>query len=148
MHKTLQRFQSSLYWKNIIGQGNDDNDFDPRYHIRSENKPDVHQVNIDLRQRVSEFNFEIKKLFLKRRGRSNLLPHQRRLLYYFQQSAEFIIGATDKNLGPFIIERIMYVAYAYGDHLPNTDVYKELTELQAKERAANTQHSIEHLLNN
>ena len=41
----------------------------------------------------------------------------------------------------------MYVAYAFGDHLSNKKVYKELTKLQAIIRANNTIDSINYLLN-
>ena len=70
---------------------------------------------------------------------TNLLPHQRRLLAFFQSSPDFTVGPTDKSLGPFIIKRILYVAYAFKDHLLNAEVYKELTETEARKRALNTQ---------
>ena len=84
----------------------------------------------------------MNQLFVKKRARPNLLQHQRRLMSYFQHCSLFAIGATDKNLGPFIIERIMYVAYAFGDHLSKKEVYKELTKTAATHKASNTPHSI------
>ena len=144
---TLKRFKNSIYWKIIIIKDDNKADFDFRYHVRSSENPDPNQVNIDLRQRFAEFSFELIKLFTKKRARTNLLPHQRCLLAFFQSSPDFTVGPTDTNLGPFIIKRILYVAYAFRDHLLNAEVYKELTKTEAKNRAFNTQQSIKTLLN-
>ena len=69
---TFKRFKHSLYWKNIIGD-QPDNTFDPRYHVRSHNNPDVHQVDIDLWHRTVEFFAGMNQLFVKKRACPNLL---------------------------------------------------------------------------
>jgi hypothetical protein len=59
-----------------------------------------------------------------------LLPHQRHLLQFFRHSEHFVILRTDKNLGPAIIERDVYIRRAFSDHLSDSTTYRKLTEVQ------------------
>ena len=81
---------------------------------------------VALEERLSRFSTELGTLFKTRKGKTNLLPHQRRAPSTLQQEDTFLIVPCDKNLGPAIIERHDYLKIAMRDHLKDTTTYKLL----------------------
>jgi hypothetical protein len=107
----------------------EDLDFNPRMYLKSSWTPPPWS-NKEVTRRYSNFAAGIRTLFKKRRGRSNLLPFQRRALTFLQNSDDFLIVNCDKNLGPAIIEKTRYIKLAYRDHLTNP-TYQFLTKTEA-----------------
>ena len=62
-------------------------------------------------------------MFQKKFGRHNLLPHYRRSLHWLRIQDDFLIVKCDKNLGPAIIEREIYIERVYRDHIYQRDKY-------------------------
>jgi hypothetical protein len=54
------------------------------------------------------------------------------LLKKIKKERKYIVIASDKNLGPCIIEIKEYINRCLTDHLNNSDTYKELPELEAR----------------
>jgi len=68
---------------------------------------------------------------------SNLTPNQKITLNKFKQSEEFIILPTDKNLGPAIMNRDLYIKQVLREHL-TTPAYLQLTSEKALTEINNT----------
>ena len=90
---------------------------------------------VALEERLSRFSKEMGNLFKTRKGKTNLLPHQRCALSTLQQQDTFLIVPCDKNLGPAIIEHHDYLKIAMRDHLNNTTTYKLLNPSEIKHTA-------------
>jgi len=69
---------------------------------------------------------------MKQRRQYNLRPQQRHLLQELRASPTFIIIATDKNLGPAIMNRDTYKSRALQDHLLDQTSYRRLTPAEAQ----------------
>ena len=87
---------------------------------------------VALEEWLSRFSKEMGNLFKTRKGKTNLLPRQRRTLSTLQQQDTFLIVPCDKNLGPAIIERHDYLKIAMRDHLNDTTTYKLLNPSEIK----------------
>ena len=81
---------------------------------------------VALEEQLSRFSKEMGNLFKTRKGKTNLLQHQRRALSTLQQQDTFLIVPCNKNLGPAIIECHDYLKIAMRDHLNDTTTYKLL----------------------
>ena len=83
---------------------------------------------IVLEKRLEKFSFTLDKLFKKRIGKPNLLPYQTRVLQQLQLQQDFLICPCDKNLGPAIIERHIYIKIAMKDDLLDGRTYRPLSD--------------------
>ena len=63
---------------------------------------------------------------------TNLTKRQQELLQLLQNHNDFIIAPSDKNLGPCILERDVYIKRALQDHLSNEKVYRKLHKEEAE----------------
>ena len=63
----------------------------------------------------------------------NLKESKINLLRMIKKERKFIIIATDKNLGPAIMEIDYYIHRCLTDHLNDTDTYKVLSETEARQ---------------
>ena len=85
-------------------------DYNPRMYIQSTWMPPYFTYPGIVQNRMLNFSRGILAQFAHRkRGRSNLLPHQRRALQWAQTQDDFVIALTDKNLGFCIIEKRKYI---------------------------------------
>ena len=89
-------------------------DYNPRMYIKSKWMPPSHLIPAELDRRLKNFQACLKAKFARRRrGKSNLLPHQRRMLAWLRQQHDLMVVQCDKNLGPAIIEREEYMHLAF-----------------------------------
>ena len=84
----------------------------------------------------------MRNKFKKIRSRSNLLRHHESLLDSLRQSTTHIVFPSDKNLGPVIVERSIYIQRALQDHLLNKNTYKRLSPHEAHNAITTTIRSI------
>jgi hypothetical protein len=68
----------------------------------------------------------------KQKHLQNLKESRIDLLRSIKKERQYIVIASDKNLGPCIIEIDRYINLCLDDHLNKTDTYKELIELDAR----------------
>ena len=102
--------------------------YDPKLCVRSKWTPPHWTIPpVAHEERLSRFSTALNKLFKTRKGKTNLLPHQHRVLRMLQQQQTFLIAPCDKNLGPAIIERHDYLKIAMRDHLSDTTTYNSLS---------------------
>jgi hypothetical protein len=64
---------------------------------------------------------------------SNLTPIQAKTLKPLKKNDSFIIKATDKNLGPAIMNKTNYIRQVLTEHLV-TNTYRRLTAVEAKKQ--------------
>ena len=142
----LERLRGNLYNAYFFANKPSNAAYDPKYHIRSGYVPPPHLIDIDLRCRFFAFKRRLIANFKKRKSRSNLLPNQRRLLAFLQNDERFIVGISDKNLGPCIIERDRYVSLAFRDHLSDKSTYTNLAADKAHDALMAIRHDVRRLL--
>ena len=68
--------------------------------------------------------------------RFNLRPIQRRALSELRKLNKIICYPSDKNLGPYVINRDVYIKQMLSEHLLNEDNYKNLSTPEAEEAIA------------
>lgn len=141
----FQRFCKDIYTRMILA-GNSTPLPANALFIRSDWEPNIDDIPMELRARVSAFVNEAKKLFHKRRSPSNLLPHQTAALNAIKARPDLIVWKTDKNLGPAVIERDVYIRRALDEHLLNADTYRQLTEAQASGRINCIRNLVNHFI--
>ena len=73
-----------------------------------------------------KLNYYLKFLFRGKKSLPNLSRSHRFALDYLRRQKDFVTGACDKNLGPFIIERDQYIDMAFRDHLNDSSTYQRL----------------------
>ena len=110
-----------------------DNDPEPLY-VKSTWRPPYSAIPPEVDNRLYAFFKRMRTLFKRRRGISNLLPFQHKLMTWLKQHPSWIIANTDKNLGPCVIELDQYIKDALV-HLQNAEVYEFLTEAEAAAEA-------------
>jgi hypothetical protein len=75
-------------------------------------------------------------------SRTNLTRGQHKILRDLASDDRFVITPTDKNLGPAIMDREVYIKRVLQDHLTNEEFYKQLTPAEALGRMATTKRQI------
>ena len=81
-----------------------------------------------LPRRLTDFFADLKKLFKKRQSPSNLLPSQRNCLCALKDSEQLAVLASNKNLGPAIMDKRRYVQRAFTDHLRDSSTYTKISQ--------------------
>jgi hypothetical protein len=84
-----------------------------------------------LKDRMQNFFTHMKQSFYNRSVNPNLLMIQRQILNDLRNSKELIIVMTDKNLGPAVIKRDVYIKRVSNDHLLNSDTYRRIEPTEA-----------------
>lgn len=94
--------------------------------------PPEHEQNIAAHNLIDDFEVDLKRKRLqfteKQQNKSNFTRLQRQAIRIIKNHDDFIIFQCDKNLGPAVIERHIYIQRALNDHLNNKNVYQHLTE--------------------
>ena len=82
---------------------------DNKLFIKSDFNPPASKIPSELTSRLQRFFARLATRFRRRRSKPNLLQHQQQQLRILKQDERLIVVKTDKNLGPAIIERSVYV---------------------------------------
>jgi hypothetical protein len=127
IQENCARFKTDIEMQSFLSG----NTAPPDLYIRTGATAPPHLVNASLKRRVDLFNIELQKHFTKRKCKSNLLPFQRDALLQLRQSKTHTVFPADKNLGPCIIEREVYIKRALDDHLSDPTTYIRLTKTEA-----------------
>lgn len=115
--------------------------------IRSNWQPDPQHISTDFCSRLDRFAESVKSNFRSRCAVSNLLPFQNQVLESLRSNSKLIVIKTDKNLGPAIIERNVYIQRALLDHLFDTTTYCQLDESTAHQRTDAIQQLLRGFIN-
>jgi len=107
-------------------------DYNPRLYIKSKWEPPEADENVE--SRLAEF----RKLLLQNiknkvpKPANNLSRVQYKALKWLKNNNEFIIIQADKNLGPVILERSIYIERMKKDHLEDKEIYHRMSEQEVK----------------
>lgn len=117
----------------FAGQTGTNEDYDPKLYVYSSWTPPPWTLPpVVMKERLHNFSIRMNKLFRRRKGLPNLLPHQNRALSNLTKQQTFLICPCDKNLGPAIIERHDYLRIAFKDHLNDKRTYRLLSTSESK----------------
>jgi hypothetical protein len=127
---TIDRFERDLILKGHFGPGPipSDEAYNPRLYNKSAWIPPTWRIPAVVKHRLPAFSRQVKFLFNKKHGRTNLLPFQRRALASLQRNPDLIVAQYNKNLGPATIETVEFIKMVYHDHLNDTVTYTFVTE--------------------
>jgi hypothetical protein len=141
LQQSIDRFRRDIYVKCFWS--NKTNSSTPSLYLRSNWMPPLDKIPPKLQNRTDNFASSLSWRFRKRKCNVNLLPHQRAAFSYLRNKTDLIVLKTDKNLGPAIMERNLYLKTAHDEHLSNTTTYRQLTESQALGRVNVIKRKIE-----
>jgi hypothetical protein len=110
----------------------DDKEYNPKLLATSDWEPPLAPEEIE--DALNEFETTSSDTFRTYRMIPpifNLDKERINLLRQVKKERKFIISASDKNLGPAIMEIDQYIERALKDHLDHTETYRELFEEEA-----------------
>jgi hypothetical protein len=128
----MARFRRDAYLRMFFAGSNLPTD--TKLYAPSQWTPSNADIPIEFRARVGAFMDATSTLFRRRKCPINLLPGQALTLRNLTNRLDLIVICTDKNLGPAIIERNIYIQRALDDHLLDTTTYRRLSESAANGR--------------
>ena len=129
MNPSLENFERDCHLK-VFFAGSPLDCNPPPLYVKSKWRPPYESIPMEIQNRLSRFFKRIKKLFPKKKGVSNLLPFQAKLIKWLRRHPQWIIANTDKNLGPCAIELAQYLKDAML-HLNNNKIYEIISETEA-----------------
>ena len=134
--KGVYRLTRAVRIRYHLGNGDEDEDsYNPNLYVASDWQPPL-IPNANMEARLMKFSDELDVLFKNNRARSNyktnLSKFQYNMMQEMRQDRRFIICLTDKNLGPAILERDVYINRALQDHLLKPANYQQLDPDRAK----------------
>jgi hypothetical protein len=107
----------------------------PKLYIKNPNW-DPDEAHAEIEKAITHFEKATTDAFLHSRRLKhdyNLNPATLQTLRDIRLSKRFCVTATDKNLGPAILEMDQYIERAHSDHLGNTSQYTEILARTATE---------------
>lgn len=129
----LDRFRRDLLLYNFFsGSPASDREYIPGLYIRSNWTPD--NISIEFRARISDFERQIKKSSIRHKIPPNLHPFQQAGLRFLKARPDLHVWESDKNLGPVLSSKTLYIKRVFEDHLNDSTTYRELTQQTAHNR--------------
>lgn len=129
----MERFNKDIRTKfEMAGRGQ--GHYNPKLYARSSWTPP--KANERIETAAKRFADDVATLVrVKRRQshRPNLLKWELKQLRSLRDHPDIMVTATDKNLGPALIDRKTYIDRALADHLLNKKNYKQLNQAEAFE---------------
>jgi len=129
----FKKFERDTHLKVFFAGSPMDAKPEPLY-VKSIWRPPLGSIPPEIDTRLYNFFKLMRGIFIKRRGVTNLLPFQHRLMAWLKKHKQWIIANTDKNLGPCAIELAQYIMDAL-THLNDDSTYAILSEHEAKAEA-------------
>jgi len=134
--KMLNRLERDIHLKVFFADEPWDYNPPPLY-VKSTWRPKYSSIPAEVDRRLAAYFRSIRRLFVRTKARSNLLPFQHRLLAWLKSQTEYLIARTDKGLGPCAVEFVRYVHDGLV-HLNDTSTYQPMTEEDAWAHARET----------
>ena len=142
----VHRFRRAVRLKDYLKQhelGNSNEDYNSKLYVKSLWNPPHADGNKELRMIDFATRLECEGARVKKRHpRTNLTPQQYAVLHTIRADRRFMVCLTDKNLGPAILERDVYIQRVFVDHLDKTATYEHLPPNRAKELMQQTKQQL------
>ena len=115
----------------------DEQGYNRKLYIKSDYK--FKQALPAIEQALDDFESAVKSAQLannhRRKPKPNLTPNQHTFMLHLGDNNDILIVIpADKNLGPVMLERIVYIQRACQEHLGNERNYEQITKLGAMNR--------------
>ena len=150
IEKTVNRLFRDIRIKDFVKNLKTDNDREhiPRLYIKNMDF-DPPKANDKIEKSLTAFAEGLRKEAnsKKQRPAYNLTKQQQNLMKTLQKNDEFIITPADKNLGPCILEREIYVKKALDEHLLDKKTYRKLTQEEANHFISSASNRIKIITN-
>ena len=152
LDRTFERLTEDIrrkvFWHKRGGDF-DDEDFEKKLWIKSgfqaeEATPEIEEAILAFSDKITA---TYRHNLAKQRRKHNIPPVPRKLLTTLPNNKDFIVLATDKNLGPAILQRDVYKQRCLDDHLLDAKTYRRLTQAQAKSRITGAIYQLKLLVN-
>ena len=152
INKTVQKMAYSIRTRLFLDSiGHPANqEYEKQIYIKNSNW-NPPPASLFLENKITEFEKELKKSQatqskkFNRINLSNLNPIQATALKHLRRNNNFIIKATDKNLGPAIMNKNTYIEQILTEHLL-TDTYRKLTANEAKNIIETVRSTLKNLI--
>ena len=113
-----------------------DEDYIPKLYIKSEYKFDhaskeIEEALCNFRRSVEEEQLQCQR---RRKPQRNISHRRWELLQFLRKNDNYIVIHADKNLGPCILDRTLYINRGCLEHLANETNYQQLSEQQANNK--------------
>jgi len=145
MNSSLDNFERDYHLK-VYFAGSPLDYKPPPLYAKSKWQPPYDSIPPEIQNCLGRFFKKINKLFKQKKGVSNLLPFQAKLIQWLKRHKQWIIANTDKNLGPCAIELAQYLVDAH-IHLGNREMYKIISEAEALTANKNLEGKINDWIN-
>ena len=138
LKKTFERLRDDVrlkcFWYKLGDC--DDSDYVSKLHVKSTFK--AKEASSEIEEALNQFEAKVttavQKNLSRLKRKHNLPGPQRKLLKTLPGNYDFIQTATDKGVGPAIMERSTYKLKNLQEHLLKTSTYKQLTKTQAEHK--------------
>jgi len=134
--KTFDRFTGDIrrkYAFSINPPEDTDGDYIKELYIKSDYEfplaSDVIEEALSDFQRVIQA--EQAEIRARRKPKRNLTPAQWELIQFLKRNDMYIVVEADTNLGPCILDRIVYIRRGISEHIGNERNYRIITEQMA-----------------
>lgn len=119
-----------MHLKVFFAHMNDLDEEIPKLYVKSDWRPNPARIPPVFDFRLNNFQNSLVKLFKRRRGKSNLLPIQERVLRDLAADRNLVFPDTDKGLGPCAVKLDQYIIDGL-KHLNDATTWAPLTAAEA-----------------
>eukprot|EP00984_Skeletonema_dohrnii_P010740 scaffold4215_cov128-Skeletonema_dohrnii-CCMP3373.AAC.1 len=120
--------RSANYWLNLHEPDGKERKYIPQLYIKNGNW-DPPRASAAVEAAISSFTRRLTQehnKYIRIWSKPNITIHQHHLLNYLKNHPKFIILASDKNLGPVVMERSVYIQRCLNDFLAKPTQYERL----------------------
>ena len=149
MHKVIEKVRNDIRTKAFLDQLPDcfkNNEYNPKLYVRSGwiAPPCKNSLEQKIDAMEEELIAATKQCHRQQPKRSNLTPFQHHCMHALKEDTRFIVLNTDKNLGPAVLERDIYINRVLSEHL-QTESYEQWGEFQTRMRLGQLKEHLESL---
>jgi hypothetical protein len=98
-------------------QGQDSQDYIKSLYVKSEYKPASDELEEAMYNFKKQLKYEQLARNRRRKPSRNVTFREWTLIQFYRKSDKYTIHRADKNVGPFILERVIYTKRGCSEHL-------------------------------
>ena len=137
---SLDRFERDIGLRVHFAGDQSDDTYDPsELHKKSSWRAPIPPREIDCR--ISTFQKELEKIFVRRKATPNLSTTQQRILRDLRTNDNIVILSADKGLGPVGVTRTKYIEWGM-THLNDITTYSHISNEEAHRASDDLYHQI------
>jgi hypothetical protein len=142
----LNRFERDVRTRSYF-VGQDNSDYIKKLHVKSKDWDPPVSNDGNIEESLFHFRQEIEKQVASfpEHPRANLTYGQRRAIKDLRDDENLFIIPSDKNLGPVVLERSVYIRRCLDDHLLDATTYRRLDPNEARKLRRDAVHRLSNL---